>query len=91
MRHQGRTAKLLRLPIGELSAWQLACDCSTCHASRVLLIQELVERFGDRATLVMLVPRLRCVVSRKPPSELVLRNRYPAQMGGPGLVEVQLV
>ena len=36
-------------------------------------------------TLVMLVPRLRCRVEtcRRPPSRVVLRNRYPAALGGP--------
>ncbi len=88
--NQGRRDKLLRLPIGDLVTWQLLASCSACRADRVLMIRNLVERFGPDRTLVMLVPRLRCSVEtcRRKPSHLVLRNRYPAAMGGPGYVEV---
>ena len=55
--------------------------------------RNLVSRCGEAPTLVTLVPRLRCGVEtcRRPPSRVVLRNRYPATMGGPGYVEVALV
>ncbi len=69
-------------------AWQLLCSCTPCRAERVLFVRELVERFGEAATLVMLVSRLRCHVEtcRRPPARVVLRNRYPAAMGGRGYV-----
>ena len=88
-----RKDTLVRLPIGELVTWQLLASCSVCRADRVLFVRELVERFGQEATLVMLAPRLRCGVEtcRRPPSRVALRNRYPAAMGGPGFVEVVLL
>ena len=88
-----RRETLLRLSIGELVTWQLVASCSGCRADRVLFVRELVERFGETPTLVMLVPRLRCRVEtcRRPPMRVTLRNRYPAALGGPGFVEVALV
>ena len=73
--------------------WQLVASCSGCRADRVLLVRELVERFGEAPTLVMLVPRLRCRVEtcRRPPVRVMLRNREPAPAGGAGFVEVALV
>lgn len=87
---QGRREKLLRLPIGELSSWQIVVSCSACRIERVLLVFDLVKRFGPERTLVVLVPRLRCgqPTCRRPPSSVILRNKYPAAMGGPGFVEV---
>ena len=84
---------LIRLPIGDLVTWQLVCSCAACRSERVLFMRELVERFGETATLVMLVLRLRCHVEtcRRPPSRVVLRNRYPAQVGGAGFVEALLL
>ncbi len=71
-----RKDTLVRLPIGELVTWQLLASCSACRADRVLFVRELVERFGQEATLVMLAPRLRCGVEtcRRPPSRVVLRR-----------------
>ena len=89
--HQSRQREtLIRLPIGELSAWQLLASCGACRADRIMLMSELVARFGSEQRLVVLVPKLRCADCRRPPSALVLRNRYPAAVGGPGLVEVVL-
>ncbi len=85
-----RKDTLLRLPIGELVTWQLVASCAACRADRVVFVRALVERFGERATLVMLVPRLRCGAQacRRPPSRVVLRNRDPAPAGKAGYVEV---
>ena len=78
--HTSRQRKtLLRLPIGELAAWQLLYSCGPCRA----------DRLGSERTLVVLVPRLRCETCRRQPSNVVLRNKYPAQMGG-GFVQVVL-
>ena len=90
--HQGKRDKLLRLPIGELSSWQLVAACGPCRSERIIMVFDLVKRFGIDARLVALVPKLRCRQEgcRRAPSHLVLRNRYPAQAGGPGLVEVVL-
>ncbi len=87
-----RRDTLLRLPISDLVTWQLLCSCGACRADRVLFVRELVERFGETPTLVMLVPRLRCAVAtcRRAPARVVLRNRYPAAVGGGGFVEVVL-
>jgi hypothetical protein len=87
-----RRETLLRLPIGELSAWHLVASCPACRADRYLPIADLVTRFGEAATLAALVPRLRCRVvgCRQPPSAVLLRNRYPAQMGGGEFVAVTL-
>ena len=87
-----RRETLLRLPIGELVTWQLVASCSGCRADRVVFVRDLVERFGEDATLVMLVLRLRCRVEtcRRPPVRVMLRNRYPAAIGGPGFVELVL-
>ncbi len=88
-----RRQALLRLPIGELVTWQLVASCSRCRADRLLPVRELVERFGEKATLVMLVPRLRCGVEtcRRPPAAVVLRNRSPAAKGGSEYIEVSLL
>ena len=87
-----RRETLLRLPIGDLVTWQLVASCAACRADRVLFVQELVERFGETPTLFTVVPRLRCHVARcrQPPLRVVLRNRYPATVGGAGYVEVTL-
>ena len=88
--HQSRQREtLIRLPIGELSAWHLLCSCGACRADRLMMLGELVARYGSARTLVVLVPRLRCRTCRRPPTDVVLRNKYPAQMGG-GFVQVVL-
>ena len=88
----GKRDKLLRLPIGELESWQLVASCAACRTDRILFVRELVKRCGPTATLVMLVPRLRCHVAscRRPLSHLVLRNEYPAQMDGERFVHIIL-
>ncbi len=88
-----RRETLLRLSIGDLVTWQLVASCGGCRADRVLFVRELVERFGEKPTLVMLVPRLRCQVEtcRRPPVRVMLRNREPTAKGGAGFVEVALV
>ena len=89
--HQSRQREtLIRLPIGELSAWNLLCSCGPCRADRLVMVGDLVARYGSERTLVVLVPRLRCGTCRRPPSDVVLRNKYPAQMGGSGFVQVIL-
>ena len=89
--HQNRQREtLLRLPIGELSAWQLLASCGACRADRIVFVQELVASFGSEKTLAVLVPKLRCRQCRRPPSSVILRSRYPAAIGGPGLVEFVL-
>ena len=56
------------------------------------MVGELAARYGSERTLAMLLLRLRCreAACRRRPAGVVLRNRYPAQMGGPGFVEVVL-
>ncbi len=89
--HQNRQREtLLRLPIGELSAWQLLASCGACRADRIVFVRELVARYGSEQRLVILVPKSRCGQCRRPPSNVILRNRYPAATGGPGLVEVAI-
>ncbi len=91
--HQNRQRDtLLRLPLGDLVGWQLLVTCDACRADRIVMVGELVARHGSERTLAMLVPRLRCreAACRRPPAGVVPRNRYPAQMGGPGFVEVML-
>ena len=87
-----RRDALLRLPIGDLVTWHLVASCAACRADRVVLVRDLVERFGQAPSLAVLVPRLRCGVEtcRRPPSHVVLRNRYPAQVGGAGYVDLAL-
>ncbi len=60
--------------------WKLAASCSACRADRVLFVRELVERFGEEATLVMLVLRLRCRVEtcRRPPVRVNRLRKRPA-------------
>ena len=88
-----RRETLLRLPIGELVTWHLVASCSGCRAERVVFVRDLVESFGEDATLVMLVLRLQCRVEtcRRPPVRVMLRNREPAAVGKAGFVEVALV
>ena len=89
--HQNRQREtLIRLPIADLVGWQLLASCGACRADRILMVSDLVARYGAERTLVMLVPRLRCGTCRRPPSDVVLRNKYPAQMGGSGFVQVIL-
>ncbi len=87
-----RRETLLRLPIGDLVTWQLVASCGTCRTDRVVMVRDLVDRFGPDARLVMLVPRLRCRVKacRRVPSCVVLRNRCSAAANGPRLVEMQV-
>ena len=90
--HQNRQREtLIRLPIGELAAWHLMVACDHCRAERAVMVRDLIARLGSEQRLVFLVPRLRCKEPRcrRPPSLVRLRNRFPAQMGGPNpLVEV---
>jgi hypothetical protein len=78
--HQRET--LLWLPMGELSGWQLLASCGACRADRIVLVRELIARYGSEQRLVMLVPKLRCGQCRRPPSGVILRNRNPPAMGG---------
>ena len=66
--------------------------CGACHQDRVVSVRSLVEHYGSEMTLLRLVPRFRCGVPscRRPPSRLLLRNRFPVH-AGPPLVEVLLV
>jgi hypothetical protein len=86
-----RRETLIRLPIGELSAWHLMVACGACRQDRVMGVGTLVARYGPDVTLAVLVPRLRCHVAacRQPPTQVRLRNRFP-QKPGPELVEVLL-
>ncbi len=88
---QGKAAKLVRLPIGDLATWQLVCSCGACRQDRLVHVGELVDRCGPERTLLSLMPRLRCSACRRAPSRVMLRNRYPAALGGAGFVEVALV
>jgi hypothetical protein len=84
-----RRTTLTRLPIRDLCAWHLVAACPECRQDRCVHIEGLVKRFGPEATLVMLLPRLRCATPgcRRPPNRVTLRNRYPAQFGQGELVE----
>ena len=90
---KGRKDKLMRLPMGELSAWDLVCSCGACRADRYIMVSELVGRSGPDATLVMLLPRLRCREAgcRQPPGAVVLRSKLTAATGGPAMVSVELI
>ncbi len=90
MVHQGRTAKLVRLPLGDLLTWHLVCSCRPCRKDRVLPVAELVGRVGTSANLLTLTPKLRCETCRQPPVGVMLRNRYPEQVGGSAYVEAML-
>ncbi len=89
---RGRRETLLRLPIGELAAWHLMVACDACRAERAVMVRDLVARFGAEQRLVFLIPRLRCRVPacRRPPTQVRLRSKFPAAMGGPAMVEVVL-
>jgi hypothetical protein len=84
-----RRGVLLRLPIGDLSAWHLVAGCPVCRQDRYVLIADLVARSGPNETLVALMPRLRCKVPecRQSPATVRLRNRFPVQ-AGPELIDV---
>ena len=89
--HQSRQREtLIRLPLADLVGWQLLASCGACRADRIVMVSDLVARYGAERTLVVLVPRLRCGTCRRPPTDVVLRNKYPAQMGGSGFVQVVL-
>ncbi len=83
---------LLRLPIGELAAWHLVVECAACRAERYVMIRDLIARFGSEQRLVFLVTQLRCkaMTCRRPPSQVRLRSKFPAAMGGPAMVEVTI-
>jgi hypothetical protein len=87
-----RRETLLRLPIGELVDWHLMALCASCRAERILPIRDLTGRFGDAATLAVLVPRLRCGTAscRRPPARVRLRSRFPIQPGPP-IVDIVLL
>ncbi len=88
--HKRRDA-LIRLPIGEMAAWHLMVMCAACRDERVLLVRDLVARYGPTPTLAAIVPRLRCKAPgcRRPPVCVTLRSKFPAQPG-PDVIEVVL-
>ncbi len=81
---------LIRLPIGELVAWHLMAACDNCRTERAVMVRDLVARFGSEQRLAFLVTRLRCKEPRcrRPPSQVRLRSRFPAQAGGGPMIEV---
>ena len=87
-----RRDTLARLPIGELLTWHLMVACDSCRTERAVMLKDLVARFGSEQRLIFLVTRLRCKEPscKRPPSMVRLRSKYPAQMGGPAMVEVTL-
>ena len=87
-----RRTTLTRLQIRDLSAWHLLASCGGCREDRHVSIEALAKCFGSEATLVTLLPRLRCSTPgcRRPPEKVTLRNRYPAQYGQGELIEVVL-
>ena len=56
-RESRRRDTLIRLPIGELSAWHLLAACDACRADRIVPVAGLAARYGADASLVMLTPR----------------------------------
>ena len=76
-----RRETLIRFPsqraVGLASALLVRCVL----ADQLMIVGDLVARYGSKQTLIMLVPRLRCKTCRRPLSDVVLRNKYPAQMG----------
>lgn len=87
-----RGVTLMRLPLADLTGWHLAVRCAACQADRIVRLDDLIGRFGADATLAVLLPRLRCKAAacRRPPSSVLLRNRFP-QKPGPKLVEAELM
>jgi hypothetical protein len=87
-----RRETLLRLPIGELVEWHLMALCGSCLQERILPMRDLVARFGETATLAILLPKLRCGAAscRRAASRVRLRSRFPSQPGPP-IVDIVLL
>jgi len=88
---QRRRDTLIRMSIGELTAWHLMVTCDHCRVENPVMLRDLVARFGAERRLVSLVPRLRCKAPAcgRPPSLVRLRSKFPIHPG-PAMVDVMV-